>query len=116
MKLLKKEKVWTGDGLGAASAVLLKQVKRTEINHKFPSAIYERIKINNNRAEGYEVFIIKTIEAGTPGPGGIKTKETYEQYPTADSFGRIAWSVGTLRRAEEIYNNLIKGIKPNCIL
>lgn len=100
MKTLELEKIWTGDGYGQAEAITLKQIKRNDT-----SAIYQRFA-NNGNPQGFEVFTIKVVEAGTPLPGGVVVPETYEQYPTANKFGKTAWHVGTLEKAEAIYERL----------
>jgi hypothetical protein len=112
MRLLETTKVWTGDGLGAQAAVTLTQLKRTPVEGApFPAALYRRTQ-KNGQPGGYEVFIIKVVKAGTPLPGGGMVEESYEQYPTANRFGKIAWAPGGLNRATEIYENLVKGLKP----
>ena len=100
MKTLEIEKVWTGDGYGQVDAITLRQIKRTAI-----AAIYQRFATNGN-SQGFEVFTIKVVEAGTPLPGGVVVPETYEQYPTANRFGKTAWHVSSLEKAEAIYVRL----------
>jgi hypothetical protein len=106
MRLLETTKIWTGDGLGQASAVTLTQLKRTD-----KVALYQRTQ-KNGAPQGYEVFMVKVVEAGAPLPGGGVVEESYEQYPTANRFGRTAWAPSSLEHAEEIYANLVKGLKP----
>lgn len=106
MRLLELVKVWTGDGLGQSSAVTLTQLQRTD-----KVALYRRTH-KNGRPQGYEVFMVKIVEAGTPLPGGGVVEESYEQYPTANRFGRIAWAPSSLGHAKTIYENLLKGRKP----
>jgi hypothetical protein len=106
VKTLETVKIWTGDGLGSAAAVTLTQLKRTDT-----VALYQRTQ-KNGQPGGYEVFIVNIIKAGTPLPGGGVVEESYEQYPTANRFGRIAWAPGSLARAEKIYANLLEGRKP----
>jgi hypothetical protein len=106
MRLLETTKIWTGDGLGQTSAVTLTQLKRTD-----KVALYQRT-MKNGRPQGYEVFMVKVVEAGTPLPGGGVVAESYEQYPTANRFGKIAWAPSSLGHAEMIYANLVKGLKP----
>jgi len=111
MKLLPIEKVWTGDGFGATDAVTLKQIKRTPSDAPHPAALYERYK-KNGMLEGYEVFIIKIVKAGTPQLGGGFVKEDYEVYPRSNSFHSIAWQPDNLNTAEKYYENLINGNRP----
>lgn len=106
MRTLEAVKIWTGDGLGQSSAVTLTQLKRTD-----KVALYQRT-MKNGRPQGYEVFMVNVVEAGTPLPGGGVVEESYEQYPTANRFGRTAWAPSSLGHAEEIYTNLVKGLKP----
>jgi len=111
MKLLPTEKIWTGDKLGDVAAVTLTQLKRTPPDAKHTAALYKRTT-KNGRDDGYEVFIINVVNGGTPLPGGGVVEESYEQYPTSNRFGRVAWSPLSLERAEQIYSDLIKGNKP----
>jgi hypothetical protein len=111
MKLLDTKKIWTGDGLGQSAAVTLHQLKRTPLDAPYPAALYERIQKNGVR-QGYEVFIIKTIKKDTPLPNGSTVEESYERYPTDSHFGKTAWAPDSLERAEEIYENLVKGLHP----
>jgi hypothetical protein len=74
-------------------------------------ALYQRTQ-KNGAPQGYEVFMVKVVEAGTPLPGGGVVEESYEQYPTANRFGRTAWAPGSLGHAEKIYANLVEGRKP----
>lgn len=106
MKILEPVKIWTGDGLGQASAVTLTQLKRTPT-----VALYQRTQ-KNGMAGGYEVFIVKIVKAGTPQLGGGVVEEDYEVYPRANSFGKTAWAPGSLGHAEKIYANLCQGLKP----
>lgn len=106
MRTLEEVKIWTGDGLGQQYAVTLTQLKRTPT-----VALYQRTQ-KNDAPQGYEVFMVKVVEAGTPLPGGGVVEESYEQYPTANRFGKTAWAPLSLRHAEKIYENLVKGLKP----
>ena len=106
MKILEPIKIWTGDGLGQASAVTLTQLKRTPT-----VALYQRTQ-KSGAPQGYEVFIVKIVKAGTPQLGGGVVEEDYEVYPRANSFGKTAWAPGSLGHAEKIYENLVKGLKP----
>lgn len=104
IKKLEIDKVWTGDGFGQADAVLLHQIKR-EGN----CAIYSTSKVKTPaKISGYEVFRFKTILKGTPLPGGVVVEQSYEQYPGSGMFGKSAWNVHSLRRAEEVFDELLK--------
>jgi hypothetical protein len=82
---------------------VFRQVKRSDL-----AAIYSREKTGFKPHE-WEVFQIRKA-------GGVKIFERYydpyEQYPGASAFGKTAWSVNSLERAEQIYESLNKGIKP----
>jgi len=79
---------WTGDGLGPAGAVILKQLKR-----EGKIAIYERTRERDGKLEGYEVIKIR-----------VKfSNGRYEAYPSANDFGPYARFVTTLARAEEVF-------------
>jgi hypothetical protein len=106
MRTLETVKIWSGDGLGQASAVTLTQLKRTS-----DVALYQRTQ-KSGASQGYEVFMVKVVEAGAPLPGGGVVEESYEQYPTANRFGRTAWAPASLDHAERIYENLVRGLKP----
>ena len=101
MKELPLVKVWTGDGF-AANPITLKQVKRNEM-----VAIYERFR-HNGTQEGYEVFIIKKRLKGQALPGGLFELEDREVYPSAGQFGKTAWHVMTLERANEEFEEYSK--------
>jgi hypothetical protein len=105
MRTLELERVWTGDGRGTQFAVTQTQVKRTDT-----VALY-KITLKNGAPGGYEVFMVKIVEGGTPLPGGGDVEESYEQYPTANRFGRTAWHIGSLEYAEKVYGNLVAGRK-----
>jgi len=104
IKRLEIDKVWTGDGFGQAEAILLHQVKR-EGN----VAIYSFSKVKTPaKIQCWEVFRFKTILKGTPLPGNVFVEQTYEQYPGSNMFGKSAWSVHSIGRAEEIFDELVK--------
>lgn len=74
-------------------------------------AMYRRERMDG-RVIGFEVFIFKTVTAGSPLPGGGTVQETYESYPGGKAFGRSAWFIGGVnaeQRANERYNELVKG-------
>ena len=100
MKTLPLQRLWTGDGRGLASAVTHTQLKRTDT-----TALYS---VTDKRGViiGYEVFIVKKRLKGQPLPGGLFEEEDREVYPSANSFGRIAWAPANLSEAERRYNEL----------
>lgn len=74
-------------------------------------AMYRRENLQGNLV-GFEVFLFKTIIAGSPLPGGGTVTETYESYPGGKAFGRNAWFIGgngAEQRANERYNQLVQG-------
>ena len=82
----------------------------TQIKREGDVAIYERAW-PDGRIKGYEVFMIKTVEKGTPLPNGKKVEETYESYPGAASFGKTACDCKTLDRAEERFEEFLEKVK-----
>jgi hypothetical protein len=103
MKSLELIKRWTGDGFGDAGARLLTQVKRND-----KVALYSKTVENGGIQEGYEVFLIKMRYKGDKLPGGLVEEEDREVYPSANSFGKTAWQISTLARAEEKFEALTK--------
>lgn len=73
-------------------------------------AMYQRIRPDGS-IKGYEVFIIKTIKAGTALPGGKSVAEDYEQYPGAAQWGKTAWSPGSEAAADEKFDALVKRLR-----
>ena len=69
-------------------------------------ALYERIRPDNSHF-GYEVFVIKTVQAGKKLPGGKVVEEAYERYPGAHVWGKTAWSRKDLGSAEEKFDELV---------
>ena len=69
-------------------------------------AMYQRIRPDGS-IKGYDVFIIKTIKAGTPLPHGKSVAEDYEQYPGAAQWGKTAWSPSSESAAEEKFDDLV---------
>lgn len=100
MKTLEIEKIWTGDGFGQNEAITLRQIKRTDT-----VAMYERIT-KSNLSQGFEVFVVRVVEAGTPLPGNVTVQESYEQYPSANRFGKTAWCVQNLQKADALFEKL----------
>jgi hypothetical protein len=108
---LSKVKKWTSAKEGWASdPVILTQIQRND-----RVAMYSRAH-ENCAVRGYEVFLIKVIKAGTPGPGGGVEKEDREVYPRASSFGFTAWCIANLDRANYKFEELTKaGITADAI-
>lgn len=102
MKLLQKEFVANVDKTGDMKFIQLRKDKGV--------ALYERRRFDKSLF-GYEVFIVKTVEAGSPLPGGSTVEETYEQYPGASAFGKTAYAPATLERAEEMFDQLVERVK-----
>jgi len=101
MKLLRTEFVANNDQVGNTT---FKQIR------KFRGvALYQRFKGNKHFC--YEVFVYKTIKAGTPLPGGKKVEEDYEQYPGAAQWGKTAWSPNTLDVAADRFDTLVAKLK-----
>lgn len=82
----------------------------TQIKREGGVAIYER-SWPNGTVKSYEVFIIKTVEKGTPLPNGKKVEETYESYPGAASFGRTASDCKSLDQAEVRFEEYLEKVK-----
>lgn len=101
MKLLPIERLWTGDGYGQNDAVTHTQIQRCDI-----AAIYS-VKTKEGKIKGYETFIITKRMKGQPLPGGMFEKEDREVYPSANSFGKTAWSFGNLTAAQNKYDEVI---------
>ena len=101
MKKLETEFVKNCDSVGNTT---FKQLRKQD-----GVALYERFKGDNHFC--YEVFVVKTIKAGTPLPGGKKVEEDYEQYPGAAQWGKTAWSPKTLDKAEDMFDKLVKKLK-----
>lgn len=73
-------------------------------------AMYQRIRPDGS-SHGYEVFIIKTIKAGTALPGGKSVAEDYEQYPGAAQWGKTAWSPPGAAAADVKFDALVKRLR-----
>lgn len=101
MKQLPLKKIFKGDGLSYNPAIL------TQITRSDRAAIYARSRVNEpDTIHGYEVFLIKTIEAGSPLPGGKTVAETYESYPGSTAFGKTAWFYPTEETARRRFDAL----------
>ena len=98
MKQLKLEFVKNCDGCG--------KHKFVQLRREGDVCLYERLKMDGNHF-GYEVFITKTVKAGSPLPGGLKVEEDYEQYPGSSQWGKTAFSPSTLSGAEERFAELV---------
>lgn len=80
-----------------------RQLKRTA-----NVAMYERVR-KDKSVHSYEVFLIKTVKAGTVfAKGATPVAEDYESYPGKSGFGKYAYSCKTLERANIRYEELIK--------
>ena len=108
MKQLEKTFVKNCDGYGNHTF--------TQIRREGIIAAYRRNRVKDGTPVGYEVFLIKTVKAGSPLPGGGMVAESYEQYPGAAAFGRHAWSISWGPSAEARVNRkfeeLLKGEIP----
>ena len=82
----------------------------TQVKKENGVAIYRRER-NNGTLVGYEVFVVKTRNKGDKLPGGAVEKEDRECYPGAAAFGKSAWSVATLERAEEHFDRLVNKLE-----
>lgn len=92
-------------GAGERDAVVFRQMRKND-----GVAMYQRIRPDGG-IKGYEVFIIKTIKAGTALPGGKSVAEDYEQYPGAAQWGKTAWSPGSEAAADEKFDALVKRLR-----
>lgn len=101
MKLLQKEFTMNADKSGDQ---LFKQLRKEN-----GVALYERLR--DDKHYDYEVFVIKTIAAGTPLPNGKKVEVAYEQYPGAAAWGKSAWSPATLEQANTMFDKLVTKLK-----
>ena len=88
----------------------------TQIRREGNIAAYRRNRVTDGSVHSYEVFIVKTVKAGTALPGGGTVAEDYEQYPGASAFGRHAWSIswgpGAEARVNRKVEELVKGAVP----
>jgi hypothetical protein len=76
--------------------------------------VYVRIKTDKvgDKVFGYEVVIPQVKKAGTyplPGGGTQTYDEDTEMYPGASAGGTLAWYPATEARAEELFDELVKG-------
>lgn len=83
-------------------------MKFTQKKREGDVAMYERCW-KDGRFHSFEVFLVKTVNAGAKLPGGKQVEETYEVYPTKNHFGKTAYAVFTKDRAEERFDEL-KGV------
>jgi hypothetical protein len=85
----------------------------TQIRREGNIAAYRRNRVSDGSIHTYEVFLVKTVKAGSKLPGGGIVAEDYEQYPGASAFGRHAWSIswgpGGLKRVNDLVDSLLKG-------
>jgi len=82
----------------------------TQVKREGKVAIYKR-SWPDGEVKSYEVFIIKTVEKGSPLPNGKTVEETYESYPGAASFGKTAYDCKTIDRAESRFVELMEKVK-----
>lgn len=99
-KPIKTDFVWTGDGFGASGARRIKQLKRVG-----DIALYERTVKSTGVNDGYEVIRITRHNGYTLGKQKVEPAETY---PGASQFGKSAWSVWGLKRAELLFEEKVK--------
>ena len=103
MKLLQKE--FNCNAADKCGSTVFRQMRKND-----GVAMYQRIRPDGG-IKGYEVFIIKTIKAGTALPGGKSVDEDYEQYPGAAQWGKTAWSPGSEAAADEKFDALVKRLR-----
>ena len=101
MKILSTEFTMNADKCGNE---VFRQMRKSD-----GVAMYQRIRTGGRY--GYEVFIIKTIKAGTALPGGKSVAEDYEQYPGAAQWGKTAWSPGSRGAANAKFDALVKRLR-----
>jgi len=106
MKELQKEFVMNCDKCGNHT---FKQRRKTEIGDS-GVALYQRIKLDGQHF-AWEVFMYKTIKAGTALPGGKQVLEDYQQYPGAAQWGKSAWGPSTLSYANKQFDELVEKLK-----
>jgi hypothetical protein len=82
----------------------------TQLKRENGVAIYRRDRLDGT-FKSYEVFIIKTVEKGSPLPNGKTVEETYESYPGAASFGKTASDCRILDSAEERFDEYLEKVK-----
>lgn len=102
MKILSTEFTMNADKCGTE---VFRQMRKSD-----GVAMYQRIRPDGG-IKGYEVFIIKTIKAGTALPGGKSVAEDYEQYPGAAQWGKTAWSPGSRGAAHAKFDALVKRLR-----
>lgn len=102
MKKLQKEFTGNFDRVGMNKFVQLKVENGV--------AMYERQNMDDT-FRSYEVFIVKTVEKGTPLPNGKFVEESYQAYPGCASFGKTAYDCKTIDSAEKRFDELVKKVK-----
>lgn len=90
----------SGNGGFSQNPLTYKQLKRTET-----VALYERSF--EGKVKDYEVFRIKVLPKGAQIFNAVNPDDL-EQYPGASSFGKWAWSISSLKRAEEVFEELTR--------
>lgn len=99
MKILEKTFVMNADKCGNHNF--------TQVRREGAICMYRRDRVNEGTLHSVEVFITKTVKAGSPLPGGGQVAEDYEQYPGGSSFGRTAWSTNTIEAGNLIFERLL---------
>lgn len=100
---LPEQKRWSGDGWGSNPRLLV-QIKRSEKN-----AIYKVTEEKTGKVTGYEVFKIKIDPKGKQVFDAVLEEDT-EKYPTANNFGKSAWTLPNLATAELFFDRLEIGM------
>lgn len=98
MKILEKQFICNADLCGDHTF--------TQVRKDNGVAIYQRTN-GDGKLVGYEVFVVKTRKKGDKLPGGNVEKEDRECYPGAAAFGKTAWFVMSLDRAQEHFDRLV---------
>lgn len=85
----------------------------TQIRNEGNVYLYRRNRISDGTFHSFEIFVAKTVKAGTPLPNGNVVAEDYVQYPGAAAFGRTAWSVSGkedvgLAAAQRVFDRILK--------
>ena len=84
----------------------------TQVRREGNICMYRRNRKDTGRLHTVEVFLVRTVKAGSPLPGGGTVAEDYEQYPGASMFGRTAWSTGTVEGGNIIFERLLAKQQP----
>ncbi len=79
----------------------------TQVRREGNVCMYRRDRSTDGRKMWFEVFLTKTVKAGSPLPGGGTVQEDYEQYPGSSFFGRTAWNTPFEKRANDLFNEML---------